>query len=71
MGKRARSEVTGRFVTKATARRNPSTTILESTKQQKGRTEVTVARSAVDGRFVTKAAAERRPRTTVLDKVKR
>lgn len=71
MGKRARSAVSGRFVTKATARRQPSTTVVESTKRHQGRTEVTVARSAKTGRFVTMATAARRPHNTLVETIKR
>lgn len=71
MSRRARSAVTGRFVKKATAKRHPRTTVLESTKKQQGTTTVTVARSAVDGRFVSQATAKRQPKTTVLETIKR
>lgn len=34
-GKRARSAISGRFVTKATARRHPKTTVVERGKRKK------------------------------------
>jgi hypothetical protein len=65
----ARSASTGRFVSKATARRSPSRTtscerVGDTTKNSR-----TVNRSAGTGRFVTKAHAFRSPKTTIQQRV--
>lgn len=65
---KARSAITGRYVTKATARRHPKTTVVESSS---GRgSKVTAHRSAITGRYVTKATARRHPKNTVTEKGK-
>lgn len=64
-GTRARSAISGRFVTKAHARRSGRTTVLESTRAS--RSSGTHARSAISGRFVTARHAKRSPHTTVIE----
>lgn len=67
MGKgsgRARSAKSGRFVTKATAVRNPRTTVVES---GSNRGSGTHHRSAISGRYVTESTAKRHPGTTVTE----
>ena len=63
-GPRARSAISGRFVTKAHARRSGQTTVVESTRSS--RSNGTHARSAVSGRYVTMKHAQRSPRTIVV-----
>ena len=60
----ARSASTGRFVSKATARRNPSRTTTERVGGNTANNRA-VNRSAGSGRFVTEATARRHPDTTV------
>ncbi|MDF0528651.1 hypothetical protein P0W64_02365 [Tsukamurella sp. 8F] len=61
----ARSAITGRYVTKATATRNPRTTVTEHGGNHSSGTH---HRSAISGRYVNKATATRHPRTTVTEK---
>lgn len=63
-GGRARSASTGRYVSKATAARNPRTTVIESTSGKGGGK---AHRSATTGRYVTKGTAQRHPSTTVTE----
>ncbi|MFI5501158.1 hypothetical protein ACIA5E_19035 [Nocardia asteroides] len=65
MAKSSRSARTGRYVTKATAARNPKTTVTES---GGNRSSGTHHRSAITGRYVTKATAARHPNTTVTER---
>lgn len=60
----ARSAITGRYVSKATAARHPRTTVVES---GRSRSSGTQHRSAISGRFVTGATASRHPDTTVTE----
>jgi hypothetical protein len=63
-----RSAGTGRFVSKATASRNPKTTTTE--RVGKGTSnKTTVNRSAATGRFVEKSTAKRHPNTTISQRV--
>lgn len=62
MGKVNRSASTGRFVTKATVRRHPDTTVTQST-----RSKATGHRSASTGRFVKEATAKRHPGETIKE----
>lgn len=64
-GTRARSAISGRFVTKAHAARSGRTTVVESTKPP--RSSGSHARSAISGRFVTMKHAQKSPRTTVIE----
>ena len=64
-GGHARSAVTGRYVSKATAARHPRTTVVESGRNNSSGTH---NRSAVSGRYVTGATAKRHPNTTVSEK---
>jgi hypothetical protein len=64
-GSRARSAISGRFVTTAHAARSGRTTVVESTKSS--RSSGSHARSAISGRFVTTKHAQRSPRTTVTE----
>ena len=66
MSSRARSAKTGRFVTPATARRNPRGTVTENTAGKGG--SGTHSRSAITGRYVTEATAKRHPGTTVTER---
>ena len=63
-GTRARSAGTGRFVTKAHAKRSPKTTVVE---RIGGGSTGGVGRSAITGRFVGKGQVRRRPGTTIID----
>jgi len=63
-GTRARSAISGRFVTKAHAKRSPKTTVTEKVG---GGSTHGVTRSAISGRFVSKSYGERNPRTTMRD----
>ncbi len=63
---RARSAITGRYVTRATAARSPRTTVTESTSGRGGGGQA--YRSAISGRYVTAATAARHPRTTVTER---
>lgn len=61
----ARSAVTGRYVTAATAARHPRTTVVQtSTGNGSGGTH---HRSAITGRYVTAATAARHPHTTITE----
>jgi hypothetical protein len=60
----ARSAITGRYVTKATAARHPRTTVTEHGGNNSPGTH---ARSAISGKFVTGATASRHPNTTVTE----
>lgn len=63
-GTRARSAISGRFVTKAHANRSPRTTVTE---RVGGGSTGGVYRSAISGRFVTTAHGRRSPHTTIKD----
>lgn len=63
-GTRARSARTGRFITKAHAKRSPKTTVTEKVG---GGSTKGAGRSAISGRFVTKAHVKRSPGTTITD----
>ena len=63
-GSSARSAKSGRYVTKATAVRNPRTTVVESG-GNKGSGKA--YRSAISGKYVTKGTAQRHPNTTVTE----
>lgn len=61
----ARSAITGRYVTPATAARHPRTTVVErSTNKGSG----TAHRSAISGKYVTPGTAQRHPNTTVTER---
>lgn len=64
---RGRSAVTGRYVRRSTAVRNPRTTVTERRSRRNG-SSGTRHRSAVTGRYVTPATAARHPRTTVTER---
>jgi len=64
-GGRARSATTGRYVTKATARRNPGGTVVE---HGPNRSHGTHYRDARTGQFVTEQTAARRPHSTVAER---
>jgi hypothetical protein len=61
----ARSAITGRYVTAATAARQPHTTVTNAARAS--RAIGTAHRSAITGRYVTGATAARHPRTTVTE----
>jgi hypothetical protein len=64
---RSRSAISGRYVRRSTAKRNPRTTITE---RGRGRNQGagTRHRSAITGRYVAAATAARHPRTTVTER---
>lgn len=62
----ARSAITGRYVTAATAARHPRTTVTNA--PGASRATGTAHRSAITGHYVTAATAARHPRTTVTEK---
>jgi hypothetical protein len=64
-GGRARSAVTGRYVSKATAARHPRTTVVETGRNNSSGEH---HRSAITGHYVTEATAKRHPNTTVTEK---
>jgi hypothetical protein len=59
-----RSAKTGRYVSEATAKRHPRTTVTEASGSNRGGR---AHRSAITGRFVTEATARRHPDTTVTE----
>ena len=59
----SRSARSGRYVSKATAARQPRTTVTQAGKTSKAHG----ARSAITGRFVTPATAKRHPDTTITE----
>ena len=62
---RSRSAVTGRYVRRSTAVRNPRTIVTETAAD---RSSGEHHRSAITGRYVTPATAARHPRTTVTER---
>jgi hypothetical protein len=60
----ARSAITGRYVSRATAARHPRTTVVNSG-GNKG--SGAAYRSAITGKYVTKGTAQRHPNTTVAE----
>jgi hypothetical protein len=63
-GSHSRSAATGRYVTAATAARNPRTTVTERGGNNSSGTH---HRSAITGHYVTEASANRHPGTTVTE----
>ncbi|QJY51151.1 hypothetical protein [Pseudonocardia broussonetiae] len=61
----ARSAISGRYVTAATAARHPRTTVTHAAGAS--RATGTAHRSAITGRYVAAATAARHPRTTVTE----
>ncbi len=61
----ARSAITGRYVTPATAARHPRTTVTNPAGSSNA--TGTAHRSAITGRYVTPVTAARHPRTTVTE----
>lgn len=61
----ARSAITGRYVSRATAARHPRTTVTNASGTS--RAAETAHRSAITGRYVSTATAARHPRTTVTE----
>lgn len=61
---RARSAITGRYISRAAAARHPRTSVVESG-GNKGSGKA--YRSAISGRYVTKGTAQRSPNTTVTE----
>jgi hypothetical protein len=59
-----RSSKTGRYVSRATAKRHPRTTVSEAAGANKGGCAY---RSAITGRYVSAAAAQRHPNTTIAE----
>ena len=62
---RARSAISGRYISKASAARHPRTSVVESSSRNGGGGKT--YRSAISGRFVTKGTAQRSPNTTVTE----
>jgi hypothetical protein len=60
-----RSAITGRYISRAAAARNPRTSVTES---GRNRGSGTHHRSAITGRYVTGATAARHPNTTVTER---
>lgn len=66
---RSRSAVTGRYVRRSTAVRNPRTTVTERGSGRNSASSSSVRhRSAITGRYVAPATAARHPRTTVTER---
>lgn len=63
-GSHARSAPTGRYVTKAAAKRSPRTTVVES---GSNKSSGTAYRSAISGKYVTKGYAQCKPNNTVTE----
>lgn len=63
-GGRARSAISGRYISKAAAARHPRTSVVES---GSNKSSGTAYRSAISGRYVTKGHAQRSPTTTVTE----
>lgn len=61
---RARSAITGRYISKSAAARHPRTSVVES---GSNKSSGTVNRSAISGRYVTKGYAQRKPNNTVTE----
>jgi hypothetical protein len=65
MGKgRNRSAITGRYISKAAAARQPKTSVTE---HGGNKSPGTHHRSAITGRYISKAAAARHPNTSVSE----
>jgi hypothetical protein len=64
---RSRSAVTGSYVRRSTAARNPRTTVTEGG-SGRNRSTGTHHRSAVTGRYVSSATAARHSRTTATER---
>jgi len=60
----ARSARTGKFITKAAAKRSPRTSVVES---GSNKSSATAYRSAISGKYVTKGYAQRKPNNTVTE----
>jgi len=63
-GSRARSGISGRYISKSSAARHPRTSVVES---GSNKSAGTAYRSAISGRYVTKGHAQRSPNTTVTE----
>ena len=63
-GGRARSAISGRYISKPAAARHPRTSVVESG-SNKGSGKA--YRSAITGHYVTKGTAQRYPNTTVTE----
>lgn len=64
-GGRARSAISGRYISRAAAARHPRTSVVESSGSSKSTGKA--YRSAISGRYVTKGTAQRRPNTTITE----
>ena len=64
----SRSASTGRFVSRATARRSPGRTTTERVGGATGNSRA-VGRSARTGRFVTSTTARRHPGSTITQRI--
>lgn len=63
-GSRARSAITGRYISRSSAARRPRTSVVE---YGSSKSSGTAYRSAISGRYVTKRHAQRSPNTTVTE----
>ncbi len=61
---RARSAITGRYISKSATARHPRTSVVEV---GSNKSTGTAHRSAISGRYVTKGTAQRHPKTTVTE----
>jgi len=61
----ARSAISGQYVNKGTAARNPRTTVTEHGGNHSAGTH---HRSAITGQYVTESTARRHPNTTVTER---
>jgi hypothetical protein len=61
---RARSAISGRYISKSAAARHPRTSVVE---KGANKSAGTAHRSAISGRYVTKGTAQRHPNTTVTE----
>lgn len=61
---RARSAISGRYISKSAAARHPRTSVVE---KGSNKSSGTAHRSAISGRYVTKGTAQRHPNTTVTE----
>ena len=61
---KARSAISGRYISKAAATRHPRTSVVEKGSNHSAGTH---HRSASTGRYVTRATAQRHPKNTVTE----
>jgi hypothetical protein len=64
---RARSAITGRYISRAAAARHPKTSVVSSASGSGRATGGGRNRSAITGKFISNAAAARHPKTSVRE----